>query len=184
MSIPVPDERLQGGMVGRLRLYKGLNESDLLSYASEPVLDCPNLVVDSAQDMLLGLLKREFTDYAPAYIVLGAGGDLEQVSKQDFGARVAPAVTDTEVREVVARLPIIQITPDDSDETTWDYIAIARPHEANTTSLNELGLETANNTLVSHVVMNAEAGELRAKKYVKTSLEYLVIRWTMTFTLS
>jgi len=176
---------IQSAMTGRLRLYKSTERPTLDGWEDlDLVLDRPNLVVDTAQTALLGLLQRQFTDYAPAYIVLGAGGDLEQVSKQDFGSRVAPAVTDTEVREVVARLPILQITPDDSDDTSWDYVTIARPHEANTTSLNELGLETANNTLIAHVVTDPDAGESRAKKYVKSSLEYLVVRWTMTFTLS
>ena len=97
---------------------------------------------------------------------------------------MAPDVADTEVRHVLARLPIVQIIPDPDDETTWDYVAIARPQEAQTTSLNELGLEAADNTLISHIVTAADPGEVRAKKYVKSSLEYLVLRWTMTFTLS
>ena len=182
----IPDQVsvLHATFKGRLRIYKSATCPSLDQGWPTPVLDKPNLVVDTAQDMVLGLLKRQFTDYAPAYIVLGSGGDLEQVSKQDFCARVAPAVSDTSVRAVVARLPIIQITPDPDDETSWDYITIARPHEANTTALNELGLETANNTLISHVVTDPESGQVRAQKFVKSSLEYLVVRWTMTFTLS
>lgn len=148
-----------------------------------PFYEADNLVVDDAQTVVANLLQRNLADYIPQYIVIGAGGDLEQDAKVDFGSRVAPAVTDGEVRDVVARLPIIQVIPESPDSNTWDYVAIARPHEALTPSLNELGLEAANHTLISHFVTAPAAGEERAQKFVKSSLEYLVVRWTMTFSL-
>jgi len=144
-----------------------------------------NLVVNSAETVLVGLMRRDIAAYIPQNVVIGTGGDLEQVSKLDSGARVAPAATDTEVRQVIARLPIVQVVYDEAaDPNTFTYVAIAKPSEATTGSLNELGLESANQTLISHYVTEPAAGETRAKKFPKSTLEYLVVRWSLTLTLS
>jgi hypothetical protein len=151
-----------------------------------------NLIVASANTIMAQLLQRNFTDYMPFYITMGDGGDLEQVAKSDTGGRVAPETTDTEIRSVIAKLPIVQVTSPastspspspspspDNPTSMWTYVAIARPHEALTTSLNELGVETLNGTLFSHYITPVDDTG-RATKYVKSSLEYLVIRWSFS----
>lgn len=139
-----------------------------------------NLVVTSAQSIIVGLLKRDFANFTPHYITIGDGGDLEQVAKIDSGARVAPADTDTEVRRVITKLPIVQV--ENTSETSWTYVAVASKGEAVTPALNELGLEAANGTLMSHYVTPSN-GDGRATTYPKVSGEFLVIRWTLEFTL-
>lgn len=141
-----------------------------------------NLIVSTAETVIVKMFMREYTDYMPYYIGVGDGGDLEQLSKKDAGTRVAPELTDTEIRSVVARLPILQVNFE--SDTSWTYVAIAKPHQANTMSLNELTLETFNNTLISHFVTIPDPGETRSKKFIKSSLEYLVVRWTLTFDLA
>jgi hypothetical protein len=184
------EDRTQANMLGKVKLFRFPADSfsEETVYASlswvVPVLEQSNLVVGSAELVVSKLLQREFADYMPAFIVLGSGGDLEQEALIDSGARVAPAADDQAIRQVVAKLPIIQVIPDESVENTWSYVAIARPTEALTASLNELGIETQNGTLISHFVTNPVGDEVRSHKYAKSSLEYLVIQWSLTFNLS
>ena len=141
-----------------------------------------NLVVDTAETVLSRLMMRDTADYLPYYIHLGTGGDLTQEGKYDADMRIAPASTDTEIRASLIKLPIIRV--DKLSENQWTYVAIAEPFQALTTSLNEMTLETFNGTLISHYVTLPEAGQVRSKRLVKTSLFYLVIRWTFTLTLA
>lgn len=143
-----------------------------------------NLIVNTAENVLVGLMRRDVAAYLPQSVVIGSGGDLEQVSKLDSGARVAPASSDTEVRQVIARLPIVQVTYDAGvDPNTFTYVAVAKPAEATTGSLNELGLEAANGTLISHYVTEVGDDGTRARKFAKSTLEYLVVRWSLTLSL-
>ena len=86
------------------------------------------------------------------------------------------------MRSTVARIPIAT-TEDGAFTNEWAYVAVARPHEAISPLLNEFGVESRNGTLISHFVTPAD-GTGRATRYCKTSLEYLVIRWTYTFTIA
>ena len=172
------------GLNGRVEL--GLAPADL---SRDAVLEqCvinhaeDNLVVDSAETVIARLMMRDTADYLPYCIHLGTGGDLTQEGKYDAEARVAPATTDTEIRSSLIKLPIVKV--DRLSENQWTYIAIAEPSQALTTSLNEMTLETFNGTLISHYVTLPEAGQVRSKRLVKTSLFYLVIRWTFTLTLA
>ena len=147
----------------------------------ETLIDHKNLVVASAEEVMIGLLSRDFTNYAPYYVCIGDGGDIDPETGFDAGERVPPATTDVAIRSLILRIPIIQT---DVTDNTVTYTAIARPHQGLTASLNELTLETMNNTLISHYVEQSAPAEVRAKKHVKSSLEYLVIRWSLTFTLN
>lgn len=186
--ILIHDEYRPKTISGRVQLWSSPADKD---WSFDKLLfEGNNLVVADANTIMAQLLQRNFADYMPFYIVVGDGGDLEQAAKVDTGGRVAPAITDDEIRSVVARLPIIQVTstpvtspsPSPSPESTttmWSYVAAGRPHEALSTSINELGVETLNGTLFSHFV--TEAGDDgRARKYVKTSLEWLIVRWTFS----
>ena len=178
------NETIQSTLQGKVALYTCENEEDLLAEVPGKLLfQDKNLVVSNAGLVIANLLKRDFENFMPFYITVGDGGDLEQVSKTDSGAKVQPALTDTAVRSVVGRIPIAQVTPDESDPYSWTYIGIAKPNQANTLSLNELGLEAFNKSLISHYVTQTASGSTRAQKYIKTPLEYLVVRWTLTFTL-
>jgi hypothetical protein len=167
---------------GHIRVFTAPAESDPLSLDQlTAIIDHKNLIVDSAETVMLGLLSRDFSNYAPYYICIGSGGDTDRDTGFDAGERVPPDVSDTAIRSLVLRIPIIQT---DVVDNTVTYTAIARPHQGLTSALNELTLETMNNTLISHYVEQSAPGEVRAKKHVKSSLEYLVIRWSLTFTLN
>lgn len=167
-------ESFAGQLTGRIAVESVSEET------AKKLLTGDNLVVADAQSVIVGLLKREFASYAPHYIVLGDGGDLEQVAKIDSGARVAPATTDTEMRRVITRLPIVQV--ESTSDTSWTYVAVAGKADAVTPALNELGLEASNNTLISHYITpSADSG--RATTYPKVAGEFLVIRWTLEFNL-
>lgn len=140
-----------------------------------------NLVVNDAQKVISGLMRRD-SGYEPKWVVVGDGGDYEQVSKVDSGARVAPDVSDTEVRSVIDKIPIVAV--DSMDDATWVYTAIAGKLQAVSPAINEFAIEAANGTLISHFITAPEGVGLRAKKYAKSGAEYLVVKWTMTLTLT
>lgn len=145
------------------------------------LFDEKNLVVNSAGRVISELLRGRVTDFVPAFITLGAGGDHQQDARIDVSERVGPEVTDTYVRHPLYRIPIIS-TENGDDSLQWSFVAVAKPHEAISPIINELGLESRNGTLLSHYVTDADASG-RATKYCKTSLEYLVIRWHYTLEL-
>jgi len=150
---------------------------EVLANLGEPILDAKNLVVNSALTVLVQLMRGNTNDYVPAYITIGNGGDLNQTSKLHMGIRVPAAITDTYVRMPVARIPIV-LTEDATTTNSWYYVAVARPHEALAPVINELGVETRNGTLVSHYITDSDPSlGGRATRYVKTALEYLIIRW-------
>ena len=173
------------GLKGSLAVYSvpaDVDEAEVLDYLDTPVFSAKNLVVSSATTALVQLLRGNVADYMPAYISIGSGGDFSQTTLLDTGARVGPQITDLGLRAVTARIPIIH-TEDGANNTTWAYVAVARPHEAISPIINELGVETRSGTLISHYVTDADdAG--RALRYCKTSLEYLVIRWTYELSLT
>ena len=171
------------GLTGRLEVWTLPADQELdMQALGAPTWEARNLVVNSASDVIVGLLRGNVKDYLPSYISVGSGGDLNQTSGLDTGARVGPSVTDTGMRSTVARIPITT-TEDGAYSNEWSYVAVARPHEAISPLLNEFGVESANGTLISHFVAPEDATG-RATRYCKTSLEYLVIRWTYTFTVA
>jgi len=171
------------GLKGRLEVWSlpADQEPDLQSLG-EPTWEADNLVVNSAADVVVGLLRGKVADFLPSYISVGTGGDLLQGSGLDNGSRVGPSITDTSMRSTVARIPITT-TEDGAFSNEWSYVAVARPNEAISPLLNEFGVESANGTLISHYVSPADSTG-RATRYCKTSLEYLVVRWTYTFTIA
>jgi hypothetical protein len=172
--------RAVSGLTGRLEVWSVPHDTELeLEGLGTPDWEANNLVVNSAGDVIVGLLRGNVADYLPAYISVGSGGDLDQDSGLDTGVRVGPVVTDTKMRSTVARIPITT-TEDGAYSNEWSYVAVARPHEAISPLLNEFGVESANGTLISHFVAPEDLTG-RATRYCKTSLEYLVIRWTYTF---
>ncbi len=171
------------GLSGRLEVWSvpAKQEPDLKSLG-EPAWKADNLVVNSAADVVVGLLRGKVEDFLPSYICVGVGGDLNQLSGLDTGLRVGPEITDTSMRSAVARIPIAT-TEDGALSNEWSYVAVARPHEAISPLLNEFGVESSNGTLISHYVSPADSTG-RSTRYCKTSLEYLVVRWTYTFTIA
>lgn len=170
------------GSIKVITIPSDVSFEEVLTSEGKTLIDGKNLIVSSASNIILGLLRRNFSDFEPRYITIGSGGDLEQVSGADSGTRVAPAVSDTAVRRVVARIPIVMVQTDSADSIT--FIGIAKPHEALSGSINEFGIESSNLTLFSHFITQPEVGETRARKYPKSSLEYLVVRWTIRLTLN
>ena len=179
------DTGAAGGLTGSLEVWTVPYDADLeleLEGLGVPDWQADNLVVNSAADVVVGLLRGKIEDFMPSYISVGSGGDLAQATNLDTGSRVGPAVTDMAMRSTVARIPITT-TEDGAFTNEWSYVAVARPHEAISPLLNEFGVESANGTLISHFIAPEDTTG-RATRYCKTSLEYLVIRWTYTFTVA
>lgn len=177
MTVPI----LSGHITAR-RVLDAISVEDALSKTGEVILNKSNLVVAGAQQAIIGLLKGQSDLFTPSFITLGSGGDYEQESSTDTGSRVGPLYTDTSLRIVESRIPILYA--DDGDTpTSWKYVAVARPHEALTAGFNELGVETENGTLISHFITEADE-TTRAVKYTKTSLEYLIVEWTYSLLLA
>jgi hypothetical protein len=179
------NDSVSAALRGRVRVYTCPADCDPEARdLGEPILDAPNLVVNGAAKALAKMMQRSFSEFMPRFITLGSGGDLEQLSKVDTGARVAPAVTDEDIREVIARLSITLVEPDLTVDNAWTYTAIARPVEALSALINEFGVESENGTLISHFITATPPGDVRSEKFSKSSLEYLVVRWTFTLTLN
>jgi len=172
-------------LVGTFSVWKVAADvpyEEVLTHLGEPLLEAKNLVVGNALHVLVQLLRGNTEDYTPAYITIGSGGDLDQVFRLDQGARVPASIADTYIRRPEARIPIV-VTEDGDKPNVWHYVAVARPHEALTPVINELGVETRNGTLISHYI-SEEDSTGRATRYVKTSLEYLIIKWRYELTLA
>lgn len=172
-------------LVGTFSVWKVPAEvpyEEVLDKLGTPLLEAKNLVVGNALHALVQLLRGNTEDYTPAYITIGSGGDLDQLFRLDQGARVPASISDTYVRRPEARIPII-LTEDGDKPNVWHYVAVARPHEALTPVINELGVETRNGTLISHYISEEDTTG-RATRYIKTSLEYLIIKWRYELTLA
>lgn len=176
-----PSSYCASGLRGSLEVWSAATKPDLKNLGL-PDWSAKNLVVNSAVDVVVGLLRGKVEEFLPSYITVGSGGDLDPTSGLDTGVRVGPAVTDTVVRKTVARIPITS-TEDGAFSNAWSYVAVARPHEAISPLLNEFAVESADGTLISHFVSEADSSG-RSTRYCKTSLEYLVIKWSYTFTLA
>ena len=183
MSVKVSDSAA-GQLVGNLRVRSvpaTVSVEDALSSdVGSVLLDQKNMVVKTAETGIIGVLKGDM-DYAPAYLVIGDGGDLEQISRVDSGARIGPTVDDTAMRSIIAKIPIVQVTDQGND--CWTYAGVARPHEAISPMINEFGVESINGVLYSHFVSEPNAAG-RSTRYCKTPLEYLIIEWEYCFTLA
>lgn len=155
---------------------------EVLANLGTPIMEVDNLVVSTAVDAIVRLLRGQTKDYLPSFISIGSGGDLDQVTLLDTGARVGPNLADSYMRATTTRIPILT-TEDGEESNEWSYVAVARPHEALSPIINELAVETGNGTLISHYITDADPSG-RATRYCKTSLEYLIIRWTYSLSLS
>lgn len=175
------DSKVQAVLSGHIKVSKCPFNLDPTVEANKQLLhEGKNLIVNQAQDALVGLLKGD-AGYLPKYISLGSGGDFLQGTKTDIGSQVPAVATSTALRNAVYRIPISMVT--DEVDNTWTFVAIARPEEAVLPVINEFGVETENQTMISHVVSPA-ALDGRATRYTKTSLEFLIVEWTYTFVLT
>ena len=166
-------------LYGRLAVYaspQGAPLSRVLADRSKLLFEGENLVVEGARRSIVNLLRGNFQDFVPSFISVGGGGDLDQTTLVDTGSRVAPLATDSRLRDLQYRIPIIK-TEDGNNPNEWAYVAVARPAEAISQKLNEFGVESRNGTLISHYITAPDQSG-RATTYVKTGLENLVIRWT------
>jgi hypothetical protein len=137
-----------------------------------------NSTTNAAQEVIRGLLLRNFRDKALAYIALGDGGDYEITTPHnDTGARVAPDPAETEMRSLVEKITI-QTAREENDEVI--LVAVARPEQAQSPDINEFGLLTEDGTLFAHFVTAINPGP-RAEKFPKTDI-YWFIEWPIEYT--
>jgi hypothetical protein len=136
-----------------------------------------NSKTDASEDVIRGLLRRDFRNKAITFIGLGTGGDLEaDPPHNDTGARVAPDPEEVEMRALVER---IQIQTSREENGKVILVAVARPEQAQSPDINEFGLLCEDGTLFAHFVTDADPGP-RAKKYPKTDI-YWIIEWTLDY---
>ena len=135
-----------------------------------------NLVCDNTQKILLGLFGRDLDNKMISYISIGTGGDVNPATHLDTGARVAPQPGEDEMRVEIHREFIANVETDEVNLKNI-YTAVARPEDAISNDVNELGLFSNDGTMMAHFVTEPDISG-RAKKYQKTALLYLVIRWT------
>jgi len=137
-----------------------------------------NSTTDAAQDVIRGLLMRDFRNKALAYVALGKGGDCEITPPHnDTGIRVAPDPAETEMRILVEKIQI-QTSREDGDDVV--LVAVARPEQAQDPDINEFGLLTEDETLFAHFVTEEVAPGGRATKYPKTDV-YWIIEWPVEY---
>ena len=160
-----------------------------------PLRQSRNIICIGMHDCVHNLLLRNFEDWQPTTVVLGYGGDYDQPADPDTtppanqGSRQAPVFTDTYVRKVLYRAPIVQVKPDELvSERRTHYISIVRPDDSITDTgdpekphIDEFGLEAANGTLLAHFVTPEDPDSGLAEKYAKSSLEWLVIDWEIEY---
>ena len=135
-----------------------------------------NLVCNDTQKILLGLFGRDLDNKMISYISIGTGGDVNPATHLDTGARVGPQPGEEEMRVELHREYIANV---ETDEIALKniYTAVAKPEDAISNDINEFGLFSNDGTMMAHFVTDPDIGG-RAKKYQKTALLYLVIRWT------
>ena len=137
-----------------------------------------NSTTDASEDVIKGLLMRNFRDKALSYIALGTGGDFETTPPHsDTGARVAPDPAETEMRALVEKIQI-QTSREESGDVI--LVAVARPEQAQDPDINEFGLLTEDGTLFAHFVTEEVAPLGRATKYPKTDV-YWIIEWPIEY---
>lgn len=144
------------------------------------LIDHYNSITDAAEDVVKGLLNRDFENKMIDVIAVGKGGDSEiNPPHNDTGARVPPDPSETEIRDLVEALPILI-----SEEVIGGirYSGIAQLHQANSDDINEFAILTKDETMVAHFVAEEVAPLGRATKYPKTTIMYLIIRWTLLYT--
>ncbi len=137
-----------------------------------------NHISDSAIDILLGLLGRDLDDKVISVIAIGTGGDINPATGLDTGARFAPLDTETELRQSIFGAPVAHVETDSINKRIT-YTAVIKTENANSDSINELGLLSEDGTMFSHFVTPADPGSGRATKYEKTDLLYMVVRWKL-----
>lgn len=164
-----PKTKIEGRIKGRVRILDP-NGNLIAGF---------NSTTDASQDVIRGLLMRNFRDKALAFIALGEGGDCEATPPHnDTGARVAPDPAETEMRALVKNITI-QTAREESGEVI--LVAVARPEQAQSPNINEFGLLTEDGTLFAHFVTAEVAPLGRATKYPKTDV-YWIIEWALDYT--
>jgi len=143
------------------------------------VLVMKNHISDSAIDVLLGLLARDIEAKIVSTISVGTGGDINPATGLDTGARFPPQDTEETMRQPIFDAPIAHIEKDLINKRII-YTAVLKTEAGNSDSINELGLLSEDGTMLSHFVTPADPGlGGRAKRYEKTNLLYMVVRWRL-----
>lgn len=169
MKAAIPGAKVRGRVRGRVRI---LDPDGNLIVGF-------NSTTDASEDVIRGLLLRNFRDKAINYIALGEGGDYEATPPHnDTGARVPPDPAETEMRALVEKITIQTGREDNGDVI---LVAVARPEQAQSPNINEFGLLTEDGTLFAHFVTEEVAPGGRATKYPKTDV-YWVIEWLIEYT--
>lgn len=179
-------------MEGRPSVFTVPACADPLDTANwSPLIEGKNIVCVGMYDSMLHMLLRDFDDWQPASMAIGSGGDLSLSAGSYIATptRQPPTHSDTAMRRQNFVAPIVQVIPGNTVTRTAVYVAIVRPDDANTGSveapyINELGLLATNGTLLAHYVTpedltNATRPSL---KYAKSNLQWLVIKWEIEFT--
>lgn len=137
-----------------------------------------NHISDSAIDIMLGLLGRDLDEKVISTISIGTGGDINPATGLDTGARFAPLDTEEAMRHPIFEAPVAHVETDSINKRIT-YTVVVKTENANSDSINELGLLSEDGTMFSHFVTPADPVSGRATKYEKTDLLYMVVRWKL-----
>jgi len=145
-------------------------------YGVEWQLSEHNLICDDVEKIILGLFGRDMDNKMISYISVGTGGDLNPQTLLDTGARVAPQPQEDKMRRELHREYIANV---ESDEIRMQnvYTSVVSVESAISDDINEFGLFSEDSTMMAHFVTDPDMSG-RARKYQKTALLYLVVRWT------
>lgn len=143
-----------------------------------PLAGQNNLVVDLAFDELFPQIFGRVPGAQIGIISIGEGGDYD-ANGVFVGDRVAPSVTDTEMRLELFRAGIVNIQFPNPNEV--EFTGLIREAEAVSASIDEFGLLTTDGRMVAHSINPESAGTPSPTvKYTKPLGAIYAVTWTLT----
>ena len=137
-----------------------------------------NLVVDLAFDELFPQIFGRASGAQVGIISIGTGGDYNAAVVHQ-AQRVAPAVSDTQMRIELFRAGIVQTNFPAVNEV--EFVGLMREGEAVSTGIDEFGLLSLDGRMISHSI-NPESGGAGTPtvKYTKPLGAIFSVSWTLT----
>jgi len=137
-----------------------------------------NIVVDLAFEELFPQIFGRVPGAQIGIISVGTGGDYD-ASVVFQAQRVAPAVTDSQMRIELFRAGIVQTNFPAVNEV--EFVGLMREGEAVSASIDEFGLLTTDGRMVSHSINAESAGAgTPTVKYTKALGAIYSVNWTLT----
>jgi hypothetical protein len=166
-------QQLNIGIEGRVLVH------EVLRAYKRPVAAYTNLVTELAYTELLPAILGRNVNADIAIISLGTGGNFD-IAGNNTGARVPPAITDTEMRQELFRAGITQINF--PAPNTVEFVGLLRQQEAVSTDIDEFGLLSTDGRMFSHVIAAAAGPGDPTTPLVKPAGAIYSITWELALT--